>query len=36
MTPGTFARPAAEVADMYQPRYLARTAAGTVAVLPTR
>ena len=36
VTPGTFARPAAEVADMYQPRYLARTAAGTVAVLPTR
>ncbi|MCF3932772.1 alpha-2-macroglobulin family protein [Acuticoccus sp. M5D2P5] len=36
VSPGTFTLPAAEVSDMYQPRYVARTAAGTIAVVPTR
>ncbi|XWN30360.1 MAG: alpha-2-macroglobulin family protein [Devosia sp.] len=36
VSPGTFALPAAEVSDMYQPRYVARTASSFVAVVPTR
>lgn len=36
VSPGTFVLPAAEVSDMYQPQHVARTAAGSIAVLPTR
>lgn len=36
VSPGTFVLPAAEVSDMYQPGFVARTATGTVAVTPTR
>lgn len=36
ISPGTFTLPAAEVVDMYQPQYVARTGSGFVAVLPTR
>jgi hypothetical protein len=34
VTPGTYHLPAAQVEDMYQPRYRARTASGTVTVMP--
>ncbi|MEX0852216.1 MAG: alpha-2-macroglobulin family protein, partial [Bauldia sp.] len=37
VSPGTFARPAATVEDMYRPELMARTATGTVEVVgPTR
>ncbi|GAB5375200.1 MAG: alpha-2-macroglobulin family protein [Acuticoccus sp.] len=36
ISPGTFTLPGAEVADMYQPRFVARTEAGSLAVVPTR
>ncbi|WP_108658877.1 alpha-2-macroglobulin family protein [Acuticoccus kandeliae] len=36
VSPGTFTLPASEVVDMYQTRYVGRTEAGTVAVVPTR
>lgn len=36
VSPGTFTLPAAEVSDMYQPQYLARTTSGTLTVVPTR
>lgn len=36
ISPGTFTLPGAEVADMYQPGFVARTAAGSLAVVPTR
>ncbi|MBJ3777173.1 alpha-2-macroglobulin family protein [Acuticoccus mangrovi] len=36
ITPGTFTLPAAEVSDMYQPQYVARTGSGFLAVTPTR
>lgn len=36
ISPGTFTLPAAEVSDMYQPRFVARTEAGSLAVVPTR
>jgi hypothetical protein len=36
ISPGTFTLPSAEVVDMYQPQYVARTGSGFVAVLPTR
>jgi uncharacterized protein YfaS (alpha-2-macroglobulin family) len=34
VTPGTYHLPAAQVEDMYQPQYRARTAAGMVTVTP--
>ncbi len=34
VTPGTYHLPAAQVEDMYQPQYRARTASGTVTVMP--
>lgn len=36
VSPGTFVAPPAEVSDMYQPQYLARTGTGRVAIAPTR
>ncbi|MEM0909154.1 MAG: alpha-2-macroglobulin family protein, partial [Pseudomonadota bacterium] len=36
VSPGTFALPAAEVSDMYQPQYVARTDAGALAIRPVR
>lgn len=36
ISPGTFALPPSEVSDMYQPQFVARTAQGTVTVVPTR
>lgn len=36
VSPGTFTLPPAEVSDMYQPRFVARTQTGTVAIAPTR
>ena len=36
ISPGTFALPAAEVSDMYQPQYVARTEATRLAIRPTR
>jgi hypothetical protein len=36
VSPGTFTLPAAEVVDMYQPQYVARTGSGLVAVTPVR
>jgi hypothetical protein len=34
VTPGTYKLPPAEIEDMYQPQYRARTAGGTVTVTP--
>jgi uncharacterized protein YfaS (alpha-2-macroglobulin family) len=34
VTPGTYHLPAAQIEDMYQPQFRARTAGGTVAVTP--
>jgi len=34
VTPGTYRLPAAQVEDMYQPQYRARTATGMVTVTP--
>jgi alpha-2-macroglobulin len=34
VTPGTYHLPAAQVEDMYQPQYRARTAVGMVTVAP--
>ncbi|MEM8664237.1 MAG: alpha-2-macroglobulin family protein, partial [Pseudomonadota bacterium] len=36
VSPGSFLLPAAEISDMYQPRFVARTEAGAVSVVPTR
>ncbi|WMS43196.1 alpha-2-macroglobulin family protein [Acuticoccus sp. MNP-M23] len=36
ISPGTFAVPAAEVSDMYQPGFVARTESGSLSVVPTR
>ncbi|MEM7694125.1 MAG: alpha-2-macroglobulin family protein [Pseudomonadota bacterium] len=36
VTPGGYTLPAAEVADMYQPRFIARTQGGRVSVRPVR
>jgi uncharacterized protein YfaS (alpha-2-macroglobulin family) len=34
VTPGTYRLPAAQIEDMYQPQYRARTASGTLTVTP--
>jgi uncharacterized protein YfaS (alpha-2-macroglobulin family) len=34
VTPGTYNLPAAQVEDMYQPQYRARTATGMTTVIP--
>ena len=36
VTPGVYSLPAAEVEDMYQPQYRARTAMGKVTVTPAQ
>ncbi len=36
ISPGTFTVPAAEVGDMYQTEFVARTDAGSMSVVPTR
>lgn len=36
VTPGTYRLPAAQIEDMYQPQYRARTASGTLTVTPLR
>ena len=36
VTPGTYARPGAQIEDMYAPSYHARGEAGTLEVKPAR